>query len=275
MKLGIFARTFVRPTLEEVLASIRMHGFETVQFNLSSAGLPTLPEQIEEQLLERIHSAFRSCDLEMCAVSGTFNTIHPDLSKRTLETQRCVQLIRCCSRLGTGAVSLCTGTRDPDNMWHAHPENSSPEAWQDLIATLAILLESAEEEGVDLGIEPEMANVIHSARRARQLLDELKSPHLKIILDGANLLSLGTVARQREILTEAVDLLGPDIFMVHAKDFPAHENQSQAAGQGTIDFPFYLELVRMSGFDGPVVLHNLSENEVVQSTAYIRGLLAR
>lgn len=177
--------------------------------------------------------------------------------------------------MGTRAVSLCTGTRDPDNMWHAHPENSSREAWQDLIATLAILLESAEAAGVDLGIEPEMANVIHSARRARQLLDELKSPRLKIILDGANLLSSETIDNQRMTFSEAFDLLGPDIIMIHAKDFPIHGNQSQAAGQGAIDFPFYLELVQKSGFDGPVVLHNLSENEVPHSMAYVRGLLAR
>jgi sugar phosphate isomerase/epimerase len=275
MKLGIFARSFVRPSLAETLGAIQSHGFETVQFNLSAAGLPTLPGRIEGPQLEDIHSAFANFGLEMCAVSGTFNTIHPDLSKRIQDTEKCATLIKACPSMGTQTVTLCTGTRDPDHMWSAHPDNDTPEAWRDLLNTLEILIEQADAADVSLGIEPEMANVINSAAKARKLLDEIKSPCLRIILDGANLLTHATLSRQREILSEAFDLLRPDIIMVHAKDFPVNETQTQAAGKGGVEFPFYLGLVRASGFNGPVVLHNLSEDEVPPSAAFVRGLLER
>jgi len=275
MKLGIFARTYARHSLEDTLRAILNHGFKIVHFNLSSVGLPTLPGHLEDPLLEDILSAFDIYDLEMCAVSGTFNAIHPDPSKRFQDTQRCLSLIKACPKMGTRTVTLCTGTRDPDNMWRAHPDNDTPQAWGDLLRTIESLLKCAEEVGVNLGIEPEMGNVINSAPKARILLDELKSPCLGIIMDGANLLTSGTISEQHEVLSAAFGLLGPDIMMVHAKDFPLTPNQTQAAGNGAVDFPFYLDLVKAVHFDGPVVLHNLSEEEVPQSAAYVRGLLER
>ncbi len=37
MRLGIFAKTFTRPTVEEVFDAVRAHGLRCVQFNLSCA----------------------------------------------------------------------------------------------------------------------------------------------------------------------------------------------------------------------------------------------
>ena len=51
MHLGIFAKTFPRPTLEETLDAVVDHGLAHVQFNMSCAGLPTLPETLDEELL--------------------------------------------------------------------------------------------------------------------------------------------------------------------------------------------------------------------------------
>ena len=93
-------------------------------------------------------------------------------------------------RLGAGVVTLCTGTRDPDNMWRAHSGNTDPSAWSDLRRSLDPLLEAAREAGIRLGVEPELANVVRDARTARRLLDEvgLDAP-IGIILDPANLLA--------------------------------------------------------------------------------------
>lgn len=42
MWLGIFAKTFSRPSLEETLDAVRAHGLGCVQFNMTCAGLPAL-----------------------------------------------------------------------------------------------------------------------------------------------------------------------------------------------------------------------------------------
>src|ERR1041384_7260082 len=125
MRLGIFARTFVRPTVEDVFDAVKAHGLSCVQFNLSCAGLPTLPDEIAPSLITRIREASLSSGIEIAAVSGTYNMIHPDHRVRQAGLRRLRTLATACRGLGTSVITLCTGTRDPADMWRWHPENVS------------------------------------------------------------------------------------------------------------------------------------------------------
>lgn len=271
MRLGIFAKTFVRANFEEVFAAAKAHGLDCVQFNFSCAGLPTMPESIDPALLERVRAELERRSLLMAAVSGTCNLIHPVLAQRRQNLTNLETLIRACPELGTSVVTLCTGTRDAADMWRAHPDNHSADAWQDLVLALAGLLPVAEQQGVVLGIEPEPANVINSAPRARKLLDEMKSPCLKIIFDAANLLQPYTLKMQDQILSSAVGLLGADIVVAHAKDLTSDPCAGHvAAGRGGLDYGLYLSLLKGAGFKGPVILHSLSEEEVPAAVAFLQ-----
>src|SRR5206468_6387212 len=77
LRLGIFAKTFGRPSVEAVFDAVASHGFNCVQFNFACAGLSSVPEQIPADLPTRIADAARARNLEIAAVSGTFNMIHP------------------------------------------------------------------------------------------------------------------------------------------------------------------------------------------------------
>ena len=48
MQLGIFAKTFPRPTLEQTLDAVAAHGLTHIQFNMSCMGLATLPDRLDE-----------------------------------------------------------------------------------------------------------------------------------------------------------------------------------------------------------------------------------
>src|SRR6185295_8476828 len=133
-----------------------------------------------------------------------------------------------------------TGTRDAEDMWRAHPENSSPTAWRDLLTSLEAAIAAAEQHDVVLGVEPETGNVVSSSRKARQLLDELNSSRVKIVIDPANLFHSGRVERIRETMEEAFQLLGTDIVMAHAKELPANGAiGSLPPGRGVIDWNYY------------------------------------
>ncbi|MCL7455522.1 MAG: sugar phosphate isomerase/epimerase, partial [Anaerolineae bacterium] len=77
MQLGIFTKVFERPTLELVLDAVAAHGLRQVQFNMSCAGLPSMPDVIPPGLPERIRYEMAARGMTMAAVSGTFNMIHP------------------------------------------------------------------------------------------------------------------------------------------------------------------------------------------------------
>src|SRR5439155_13635996 len=72
MQLGIFAKTFVRPTLAETLDAVVAHGLQFTQFNMACAGLPSMPDHLDPDTVALIRQAFDSRNLTMAAVSGTF-----------------------------------------------------------------------------------------------------------------------------------------------------------------------------------------------------------
>ena len=212
--------------------------------------------------------------MEMAAVSGTFNMIDPDRARRLDGLRRLGVLASACRGMGTSIITLCTGTRDPEDMWRRHPENDSDGAWSDLVESMGRALELAEAHDVVLAFEPELANVVDSAGRARRLLDELRSPRLKVVIDPANLFPAGQLPRMREVLDEAFALLGRDVVLAHAKDLSRDgEAGHEAAGRGVLDYDHYLHLLRAGGYDGPLILHGLAETQVASSVAFLREKL--
>lgn len=276
MNIGIFAKTFVRPTLTATLDAVQAHGLDCVQFNLACAGLPSMPDAISDAVIEDIRAQMAARQMTMAALSGTFNMIHPDPAQREAGLRRLAVMAAACGRLGTGIITLCTGTRDPQNMWNRHPDNDTPEAWRDLLTCLAPALAIAEQYDLTLAFEPEVANVIDTAAKGRRLLDEVRSPRLKVVLDAANLFRAGDLARMPAVLQEAFDHLGGDIVIAHAKDLARDgEAGHQAAGTGVLDYDRYLGLLKQAGYDGALILHSLEEDQVDPAVAFLRGKLAQ
>jgi sugar phosphate isomerase/epimerase len=159
-------------------------------------------------------------------------------------------------------------------MWRGHPANGRPDAWADLLRAMEQALAMAEEHDLWLAVEPETANVVDSPVKARRLLDELRSPRLKIIIDPANLFHVEDLPHQRAILDAAFDLLGPDIVLAHAKDVRVVNGTVHhvTAGTGVLDYQHYLTLLRH--IPVPLIVHGLAEAEVEGALAFLRGALA-
>ena len=74
--LGIFTKTFQRPTLDAKLKAVTAHGMSEVQFNLSCADLPSLPDDpddLDAAICAQICDTFMRHGVNMTAISGTFN----------------------------------------------------------------------------------------------------------------------------------------------------------------------------------------------------------
>lgn len=270
MKIGIFAKTFRRQTIEELFQASASYGINFLQFNLSCVGLETLPANVSSDLVERISSSARRTNIKLSAISGTFNMAHPSPAIRTENTKRFEVLCKTAARLQIPIITLCTGTRDPVDMWKWHPENNSKEAWVDMVGSMQSVLIVAEKNNVILALEPETENIVNSARRARQLLNELRSPHLRIVIDPANLVDPGL--DQKEVIEESFELLGDSIVLAHAKD-RNRDFQPCAAGKGILDFGHYVRCLKNIGFDGSIILHGLEEEEVKYSLDFLSPYL--
>lgn len=261
MELGIFAKTFKRTGTASIFDAVCAHGFRVTQFNMACAGLPSMPDELPPSLAAHIGHAAATRSLTLAAVSGTFNMIHPDPNVRTIGLHRLSTLAGACKPMGTSTITLCTGTRDPDDQWQAHPDNNAPDAWRDLCHTMERALAIAETHQVTLAIEPELGNVVRSAKKGLRLLREMRSSRLRVVFDAANLFEVAPPAARERLVQEGLNLLGDYLIMAHAKDRHA-DGTFCPAGHGVLNYDHYLTTLQKSGFDGPLILHGLDEADV-------------
>jgi sugar phosphate isomerase/epimerase len=269
MQLGIFAKTFDGKSPGIVLPQVKAAGFTVAQYNMACSGLASMPDEISGAVITDIKSAAQASGVTLNALSATYNMIHPDVSEREKGHRRLAVIAEAAQALGIPIITLCTGTRDAADQWKHHPDNTSDAAWHDLIQSMQTAIAIADRNKVNLGIEPELANVINSAAKARQLLDQLKSPRLKIIFDPANLFETETVAEQRRMVSSALALLSKDIAMAHAKDRTS-SGAFVAAGTGVLDYPHFLSELKRTGFNGPIITHGLSAVEAPQVCEFLK-----
>jgi sugar phosphate isomerase/epimerase len=255
MELGIFAKTFRRPDSRATLEAVRALGLRCVQFNFECAGLRSMPDEVPPSILASIADCSRETGVRLAALNARFNMAHPERKVRRLGLRRLQVAAEAAVRLQVPFLTLCTGSRDMENMWRAHPENRSPQAWADLLETMDEALEISARAGVSLAIEPEPGNVVSDARRAHALGESLRAGGLlKIILE------------------EAFDLLGQDLAIAHAKDLQG-DDHTCALGRGIVDFQTFFGLLQSVGFHGPVIMHGFEESEAPESTRFARAKL--
>lgn len=268
MKLGIFAKTFEGTQPGPVLKAVAGAGFVCAQYNMACSGLASMPDAIDEAQAGAIAGAARKAGIEIAAVSGTYNMIHPDRAVREAGHRRLAVLAERSHAMSTRLITLCTGTRDPFDNWKEHPDNGTPEAWRDLLESMETAIGIAERYDVDLGIEPELANVINSADKARLLIDEMQSPRITIVLDPANLFETATLDEQRTTISAATDLLADRIIMVHAKDRNP-DGSFATAGKGVLDYSHYLGCLKAIGFTGSLITHGLAAKEAEDVSRFL------
>ena len=269
---AIFSRTYPLTTAEETFAAVKADGFAAVQFNLSNLGHAPLPDALPDGL-EMVARQADKAGIVLCALSGTWNMAHPDPAHRAAQRPKFRNVLLAAKALGAPVVTLCTGSRHAANMWAAHPDNSTAQAWADLSAELGWALDQAAQLGLSLGIEPEPANVIADAPTARRILDQMQAPHLGIVLDAANLIPGDKAAQQSGILSQAIDLLGGDLLLAHAKDHDAAGNVT-APGDGVIDLPAFALALKVAGYAGPLIAHGFAAADSARAGKAMQTLCA-
>ncbi|MEZ5038429.1 MAG: sugar phosphate isomerase/epimerase [Saprospiraceae bacterium] len=261
IKLGIFAKTFPRATVKEIAAVVKYYGFETMHFNMACLGLEAMPLDITKEHITSIQTATSIHQMPLCGLSGTFNMCHPNPAIREDGLMRLAVLARHARAMGTSLITLCTGTRDPEDQWRAHPDNNSRSAWLDMCKSMERALAIAETYEIQLGIEPELGNIVNTIPKAKQLLQEMGSDRLKIVLDPANLFETGTAAAVRHLIDTSLAQVGAHLAMAHAKDRD-EAGHFVAAGKGVIPFHYFIKKLKETSFEGPLVVHGLIEEEV-------------
>lgn len=274
MQLGIRLHDIKKAPLEERLKIAKSQGFK--------CGHLALKKVIDEYSVADaaltpgfgcyLQKLFDSNDLDIAVLGNYLNLATPDEEALKKNVHRYLAHIRMASIMNVGVVGTETGAVNKEYKYEA--ANHSKEALDLFIERLKPVVEYAEKMGVVFAIEPVFKHIVCNPERAREVLDRIQSPNLQIIFDPVNLLDISNYEKREEIIGQAIELLGPDIAVVHIKDFVVlnGELKSVAAGTGMMDYQKIMEFVKKEKPYIHVTLENTTPENAVESREFIQGI---
>ena len=246
MQLGIRLHDTTQLPFEERIAQVHERGFTCGHLALSKVidEFPTTDEALTPGLAMYIKNVFAKNQLDIAVLGCYLNLANPNRTQLAEITRRYLAHIRFASWLGCGVVGTETGA--PNETYDFVPECHTEEALQTFLENLRPVVEYAEKMGVVLAIEPVYRHIVWNPKCARRVLDEINSPNLQIIFDPVNLLDMDNYGDRQSVIEEAIELLGPDIAVVHLKDCAVRNGKllSMGCGLGEMDYTQILKYMK-------------------------------
>ena len=248
LQLGLRLHDGEKLPMEELLPLTRKKGFTCAHLALSKAmkEYPCGPCALTPGYAHYLKHLFEKNEIDIAVLGNYLNLAHPDGEMIRQFQEKYYAHIRFASLLGCGMVGTETGA--PNAEYQFCPECRSDEVLSVFIRNLKPVVRCAEQFGVILAIEPVAKHIVWNPSRARKVLDEIGSHNLQILFDPVNMLDLDNVDHREEIFAEAIELLGPDIAMVHFKDFvrteDGHSLKAVGAGTGEMDFTSIMRFIK-------------------------------
>lgn len=274
MQIGIRLHDTAELPLEQRIKNVRDQGFSCVHLALKKVikDFSVSDDALTPGLAMHIKRLFKMADIDIAVLGCYLNLANPDEIELKKITDTYISNIRFASVLGCGVVGTETGA--PNKEYKSVPECHSQESLEIFINNLRPIVRCAEKAGVILAIEPVRRHIVYTAKRAREVLNEINSPNLQIIFDPVNLIDISNYKDREQIFAEAIELLGKEIAVVHIKDFVVKDDKlvSCAAGTGIMD---YTQILRFIKKDKPYIhisLENTNPTNAVYSRMYIERM---
>lgn len=246
MQLGIRLHDTKELPFEERIADVHALGFACGHLALSKVikEFPTTDEALTPGLAMYIKNVFAKNQVDIAVLGCYLNLANPNPEQLKKAMNRYMAHVRFASWLGCGVVGTETGA--PNETYSYVPECHGEEALRTFIGNLRPIVKYAEQMGVVMAIEPVWRHIVYNPGRARRVLDEIGSPNLQIILDPVNLLDISNYQDQEAIVEEAIEVLGPDVAMVHLKDYMPMEGklEAMACGLGRMQYGTVLKFIK-------------------------------
>jgi sugar phosphate isomerase/epimerase len=155
---------------------------------------------------------------------------------------------------------------------------SLDEAWPIMTYTLKAVLRVAGRYGISIGIEPHNA-ISRATDGLLRIASLVESPWLRINYDTGNAYLAG------EDVYQALERVGSRLVHMHAKDITVEHSAAErgkvtgtpvgcACGDGVIDWPRVVSIIRKHGFQGVLSVECGSPEEGARSLAHLTPLVA-
>ncbi len=270
MGIGILAHSYGKLPYEELAKIIGSNGFSCIQLALAKAfsDVDSGLGKLSPGFACTIRDTLQRNGVRIASLGCYIDTIQHDQTKRRAEIDRFKEHLRSARDFGTTIVATETG--------NPNQHENKDVAWDVLIETVRELAEEAGRWGVMIGIEPAMGHIIDSVESMARLLEEVPSPHIGVVFDPCNLMHIGNVERQEEVMNQAFEAFGNRIVLVHAKDFDfdnAGKVIYRPLGAGLLNYPHFIELLQTYKPLIDISLEGLQVEEIPSSLRFIENMM--
>lgn len=274
IQLGIRGHDVPLNDPRALAAKIKELGFQCVQLAITKS-FPNLVKtngQLDDQLVDQLTQYFGDDHLPLSVLGCYTNIIHPDQQTRNQNITRIKNYLDYAGRFGRAVpVATETGSVIPSGYT---TKNFTAEAFKQAVAAISDLCAHAERAGAIFAIEPGRNHPVYSVEKVVELLDEVQSPNLGVVLDLPGLLYQGNVDQQAAILDYALDHFGNRIVAFHLKDLVINGPQITFTrlGKGQLDYRAYLKTVAAFRpgakvtFEGMPLEDEIASQQILAST---------
>ncbi|MFA9455868.1 sugar phosphate isomerase/epimerase family protein [Halalkalibacter sp. AB-rgal2] len=213
MTVGALAHLFGTYTYKEMAQTLGEYRINHVQLAIWKAFNDydfTKPGVLNPGLVRNIKKEFDKNEVDISIIASYLHLFDENEVAHQTFIQRYKELIRYASMFGAPMIATEVGRPQPNGDYEKD--------WDKLYHSLVELVREAEQWGIIVGLEAAHGHLIGSARTLKQMLDELNSSQVGVVLDPGNLLTQENYQKQDEVIEEAFELLGKHIVACHAKD---------------------------------------------------------
>lgn len=218
--LGARGHDYGKGRAHDVFSRMREDGWTCTQlaFRKLVEGVKNY-EDVTPEVVKEVADAMKNVPLDV-AVLGTYVELGIlDETKRQQEVADFISQIPVCKALNIPCMGSETSCIDrlPAGATHA-------DALKQLYKSLEAILPEAERLNVNVALEPVYIQTLNSVETTKMVLNDMKSPNLKIILDMGNLMGPEWVEHQDVLYGRAIDAFGEKIMAIHFKGVCYDEN---------------------------------------------------
>jgi sugar phosphate isomerase/epimerase len=259
VNVGVVTRSFPDLTNAQAADLMAAHGFLWTELCFSQTdskywvynGRSDLSDMTDERA-SGIVRTYRDAGIDVAALGVFTNLIDPDENEREANLVYFERMIEIAAHTGIPTVATECGFVPGRRGINADTYEAD---FDRLKQSLLRLTAFADRREVDLALEACVIDVVPSAKRARDLIDQIGSKRLKVLLDPANY-----IANSSE--DDMFRYLGPHIAYLHGKDRNVNDAKGRLVGDGEIDWPRFARLYHEHAEGKPVILEYVTRENM-------------
>ena len=193
---------------------------------------------------KKVVETYRTAGVEVPVLGVFTNLIEPDDGEREANLAYFERMIQIAAYNGIPIVATECGFTPGARGVNSDTYEAD---FARLVDSFGLVCRMGERNGVDIALESCVLDVVPSAKRARDFLDQVGSSRGKVLLDPANLIANSTE-------DEMFEHLAPRIAYLHGKDRKVNDAKGRIVGDGDIDWTKLLSLYHAHAEGKPFIL---------------------